>query len=295
MSSLAPPILLVSGSLLWGLSWIPLHHLAAQGLSGMPLVLLIYGLLSVLAVPVLWHQRRAWRAQSGRLLLIALAGGWGTAALMCALVGGDVVRVMLLFYLSPIWATLGACWCFGERLTVARIIALLLAFVGIGLTLGINDSTLQPMTANDWLALSAGLGFSLNNLATRAADQVPLASKSVASLVASALLAGTLCLMLKQQPPPLTLHLAWQIGLLAAVWLVVQSMVQFAVTHMQASTVAVLVIVELIGAVLSSAWLGDNPLLAREWAWAVLVSLAALIAAWPAPSPLTVDARSTAP
>jgi drug/metabolite transporter (DMT)-like permease len=293
MSSLAPPVLLISGSLLWGLSWIPLQHLAAQGLSGMPLVVLIYGVLSVLALPVLWHQRRAWLAQYGRLAIIALGGGWGTTALVCALADGDVVRVMLLFYLSPIWATLGACWWFGERLTRARVLALLLAFGGIGLTLGISDSTLQPLTMNDWLALSAGLGFSLNNLATRAGDQIPLASKSVVSFVASTVLAGGLCLLLGQYLPVVTSDLAWQIGLLALAWLVVQSMVQFAVTHMEAGLAAVLVIFELIGAVLSSAWLGEHAVLCREWAGAVLVSLAALIAAWPASPTLSPDARST--
>ena len=41
------------------------------------------------------------------LVLLALVGGWGNTAYVTALVQGDVVRVMLLFYLLPAWSVLG--------------------------------------------------------------------------------------------------------------------------------------------------------------------------------------------
>ena len=89
--NLLPQLLLVAGSALWGLGWIPLQLLAERGLIGMPLVLLTYSLLGVLALPVLWAQRRQWAPQSRQLLAIALFGGWATAALVSALAGRETI------------------------------------------------------------------------------------------------------------------------------------------------------------------------------------------------------------
>ena len=66
----------------------PLHYFAALGLSGMPVVLATYGLLSLLAVPLLYKQRAGWRPQWRDLLAIGLFGGWATAGLVGALVWG---------------------------------------------------------------------------------------------------------------------------------------------------------------------------------------------------------------
>jgi hypothetical protein len=44
MSGFLPQALLIGGATLWGLGWLPLQFFAAQGLTGMPLVLLTYSL-----------------------------------------------------------------------------------------------------------------------------------------------------------------------------------------------------------------------------------------------------------
>lgn len=293
--NLLPQLLLVAGSALWGLGWIPLQLLAERGLIGMPLVLLTYSLLGVLALPVIWAQRRQWTPQSRQLLAIALFGGWATAALVSALAGGQVVRVMLLFYLAPVWSMLGSWLLLGERLTALRLAALALAVVGIALTLGLTDEVLRPLEADDWMALSAGLAFSLNNLATRAAERVPLASKSLAAFVGSALVGAVLCVLLEQAPPPVDFALGWRIALLAVGWFASMALVQYGLTHIEAGRAALLVIVELVVAVLSSAWLGEREILPREWLGAALVTAAALIAAWPQRSaPVRVEVWSSA-
>lgn len=281
MNSILPQLLLVVGATVWGLGWLPLHHFASVGLVGMPLVLLVYGALSLIAAPVLWRQRHAWLPQRNGLLVIAACGGGATAALVTALATGDVVRVMLLFYLAPIWGALGGWLLLGERMTPLRIGALALAMLGIALTLGISSELIRPLDGSDWLALVAGLGFSLNNLATRAANRVPLASKTLASFVGSAVIAALLCPLLGEYPPPLSVELSWQIGLMALGWLLSMAAVQYGVTHIEAGRAAVLVVFELVAAVLSSAWLGAQPISPNEWLGAALVTFAALIASWP--------------
>ena len=286
--TLLPQILLVTGAVAWGLGWLPLHHFASVGLVGMPLVLLVYGLLSLFAIPVLWFERRAWMPQRNGLLAIAVCGGGATAALVTALAIGEVVRVMLLFYLAPVWGVLGGWLLLGERLTPLRIGALLLAMLGIALTLNISSALTHPLSGSDWLALAAGLGFSLNNLATRAADQVPLASKTLAPFLGSALIAVVLCPVLGEYPPPLSLTLSWQIGLMALGWLLSMAAVQYGVSHIEAERAAVLVVFELVAAVLSSAWLGNQAIGTHEWLGAALVMIAALTASWPERLALTV-------
>ncbi len=286
--TLLPQILLVTGAVAWGLGWLPLHHFASVGLVGMPLVLLVYGLLSLFAMPVLWFERRAWMSQRNGLLAIAVCGGGATAALVTALAIGEVVRVMLLFYLAPVWGVLGGWLLLGERLTPLRIGALLLAMLGIALTLNISSALTHPLSGSDWLALAAGLGFSLNNLATRAADQVPLASKTLAPFLGSGLIAVVLCPVLGEYPPPLSLTLSWQIGLMALGWLLSMAAVQYGVSHIEAGRAAVLVVFELVAAVLSAAWLGNQTIGTHEWLGAALVMIAALTASWPERPALTV-------
>lgn len=276
-----PELVLLIGASFWGLGWLPLEHLAGQGLRGMPVVLYTYGLLCLLAVPVLLMQRRRWQAQWRALTLIGLCGGWATAGLVGALSEGDVVRAMLLFYLAPVWGLLGGWLLLGERLSVTRVGALLLAMLGIALTLGLSADSFHALGTSDWLALSAGLAFAANNLATRAADRVPLASKAVAAFVGAALLGSLYCLQLNIELPSAGPGLWAQIALFGLFWLVAMSAAQYGFTHVEASRAAVLVVVELLVAVLSAAWLGERELGLREWCGGALVLAAALLAERP--------------
>lgn len=287
-------IVLLLGAAIWGLGWMPLAHFAGQGLAGMPLVLCTYGLLCVLAIPLVLSQRRQWWPQRSVLLAIAVFGGWATAGLVAALSEGDVVRAMLLFYLAPVWGLLGGRLLFGERLTPARLGALALAMLGITLTLGISHDTFRPLTASDWLALSAGFAFALNNLATRAAEQVPLASKAVVGFIGSAALGGLFCLLQGTPLPAVDAHQWLQLAGFGLFWLAAMGAAQYGFSHVEASRAAVLVVIELLVAVLTAAWFGDRELGLREWLGGSLVLAAALVAARPSPdlSPTLCEAET---
>lgn len=287
-------IVLLLGAAIWGLGWMPLAYFAGQGLAGMPLVLCTYGLLCVLAVPLVLSQRRQWWRQRGALLAIGVFGGWATAGLVAALSEGDVVRAMLLFYLAPVWGLLGGRLLFGERLTPSRLGALALAMLGIALTLGISHDTFRPLAASDWLALSAGLAFALNNLATRAAEQVPLASKAVVGFIGSAALGGLFCWLQSTVLPAVNAHQWLQLAGFGLFWLAAMGAAQYGFSHVEASRAAVLVVIELLVAVLTAAWFGDRGLGLREWLGGSLVLAAALIAARPSStlSPTLCEAES---
>ncbi|GGC92984.1 DMT family transporter [Halopseudomonas salina] len=280
---LRPELILIIATILWGTSWVPLHAFAGIGLSGMPMVLAAYGLIAIVSVPLLWYQRQQWRSQIWGVIAIICFGGWANAALISSLsLGEDLVRIMLLFYLAPVWAVIGGWLLLKEQLTPLRLGSLALALVGIALTLGAGKDTFKTLTTIDWLALSAGFAFAMNNLATRAADRVPLVSKTFAAFIGSALFAGAACYLLGQWLPTLGVGSWLLVALFAVGWLLVATLAaQYGVTHLEAGRAAVLIVFELIAAVLSAAWLGDQEIGMREWIGATLVCIAAVMAGWP--------------
>jgi drug/metabolite transporter (DMT)-like permease len=280
-SELLPISVLLFSATLWGLSWWPLKQFAAAGLSGPVLSLLSYGVVGLCTFFLLWRERAAWRAQTHVLLALALVGGWANSAFVQALVIGDVVRVMLLFYLSPVWSVLGGWLLLGEALRPARIVAVVLALIGLWLVLGGNRAFDTPPSRADLLALSAGICFAGNNLLTRAGQGIPLASKSVAVYVGCGVWSVVMMLAtglawpaasLLVQPLGLAVvayGLLWM-GLATVTW-------QYGVTHIESGRAGVVLIAELLVAVGSSSWINGESLAALEWLGGGLILAAALI------------------
>src|SRR5687768_16584847 len=96
---------LVVNAFVWGVSWWPLRELHAQGLHPLWATAGVYVL--VLAVLAVLHPR-AWRGLFGHpeLLLLMAAAGITNVGFNWAVTVGDVVRVVLLFYLMPAWSVL---------------------------------------------------------------------------------------------------------------------------------------------------------------------------------------------
>ncbi|MGB4360295.1 MAG: EamA family transporter, partial [Rhodoferax sp.] len=131
-----PLLVLLFSSSLWGLSWWPLKQFVEVGLSGPVLSMLVYGPVGLVLAAYLWRERLAWRAQSGLLIALALVGGWANTSFVNALMLGDVVRVMFLFYLSPVWSVLGGWLFLKEHVGGRRKLAVAVALAGLWLVLG---------------------------------------------------------------------------------------------------------------------------------------------------------------
>lgn len=278
----AVAVLLVSATL-WGLSWWPLKQFAAQGLSGPLLALLSYGPVGLAGLYVLWRQCGAWRGDRAQLLLLALLGGWANIAFMAALMQGEVVRVMLLFYLSPVWSVLGGRLFLRERVGARRLLAVALALTGLWIVIGGNQALRVALSDTDWLALSSGLAFAGNNLVARATPGLPLASKTAAVFIGGALLAAAV--MGLQGSPALTVPLLGP-GLLLAVllyglvWLGLAMLTwQYGVTHLESGRAAVILVTELVVAVASAVVFGGEPLLPRMVLGVGLIGAAAWLEA----------------
>ena len=101
----APVLALVVNAFNWGVSWWPFRYLQAHGLHPLWATTIIYVLSA--AVIVLWRPASLRQlARSPALWLIFLASGTTNATFNWGVSIGDVVRVVLLFYLMPLWALL---------------------------------------------------------------------------------------------------------------------------------------------------------------------------------------------
>lgn len=278
-SRLAVLLLFFSASL-WGLTWWPVKTFAAAGLSGPWLTLLSYGPVGLCGLYLVWRERVAWRSQARLLLLLALVGGWANTAFIHALLMGDVVRVMLLFYLSPVWSVLGGRLFLGERLTRRRLLAVGLALMGLWLVIGGADAFNAPLSTSDLLALSAGLAFAGNNLISRATPSVPMTSKTVVVFIGCGLLSGLSVVWQGFAMPVMTASLGLALLAYGFGWMVLATATwQYGVTHLETGRAGVILITELVVAVVSVTWFGGEQMLPGMWIGGLLIAGAALLEA----------------
>jgi drug/metabolite transporter (DMT)-like permease len=140
---------------LWGLYWIPLRFLEDQGVGGgWAVALLNLPAAIVLALIVLWQWGRH-RGQLGKAIAIGVLTGFGLALYASGLIYSSVVRATLLFYLTPVWATLiGMVWL-GERACWQRWAAIIGGFGG--LTLLVSGGGSVPLNIGDLFAFFSGV------------------------------------------------------------------------------------------------------------------------------------------
>lgn len=175
-------IALIFGGVLWGLFWIPMRFLEDLGLHGAWAGLVVYvgGSIGVVLLMLLGQFRI--RKLSLDLVICGLLTGSAFSLYALSLAFTEVVRAILLFYLTPIWGTLLGRAFLGERFTVNRLLALGLAFVGLLVVLGIGANLPVPQNLGDWLALTSGVFWALGTMRIYQMGDVPVFDQTAAFL-----------------------------------------------------------------------------------------------------------------
>lgn len=272
--------MLLTGSIIWGLFWWPLKLLDVAGIHSDFVQIFAYGLPALVLLPFAWCSVSRWRSQVALLLLIALLGGWANASFATSLAHGNVVRVMLLFYLAPVWTIIAARIFLAEAFTPMRVIALVLALSGLFATLGGPAAFTSPLSATDLLALSSGLAFALNNVAIRAGHAIPETVRAMAVFAGCALISLFLILWNAQPIPAFdSVHL-WALAALGLLWILPGTLATFyGVARLDAGRAAILLLTELVVGVFSAVCIGGEQLSMQEVAGGLLILTAALIEA----------------
>lgn len=279
MKNLSLPVwVLLISSVGWGLTWLPLHYFESRGLSGPSMVFIIFLSAMVVLLPIMLRQRKQWIGALHHMALIALFGGFANLLFQNALFYGDVVRVMILFYLLPIWSVLGGRIFLGEKIDTLRWITLLAAISGGFLILGGFEVFKAPPSWIDLMAIGSGFAFAMNNLVFRASPELPLGSKVGAMFSGVVFFMGIYLVFSPGIPWSLETDVIGYAALYGIAWLTLITFgTQWGVTHLEAGRASIIIVMELVVAVVSAVIILGQSLSPAEIMGALLVIAAAII------------------
>jgi drug/metabolite transporter (DMT)-like permease len=268
-SRLSADLAIFGSALLWGTLWIPLRRLHELGADGVWASTLGFLMPVALLLPLALRRRLADRETllSGFLLAAAIA------LYSAGVVRGPVARVVLLFYLTPLWSTLIARWALHQPITNHRIATLALAFAGLVTVLGQGGTLPLPRQPADWMGLVAGISWAVAMLFVRRTASQPTSTRVLAQFVflAPLFLGLSLLFPLAPNPSPAGLEVdrlvaatPWLIAfalvwMLPVVWLTVHG-----ASRIEPGRVAIFLMLEIAVALVSAALLAGEVVGPRE-------------------------------
>ncbi len=274
-----PLLALLYAATFWGLVWYPARWLEQAGVAGLWQTLVSYG--SALAVMLLARgfPLRGLGRDSWAVGVLVLAAGWTNVAFLLAVIGDQVVRVLILFYLSPLWATLLGHWLLGERLRPLTWLALALGLGGAVVMLYRPDVLQQPVGRGDWLALSAGFAFAVTNVMTRRLQGLSDQVKTELAWL-GVVLVSLAMLFLEGDPLPRADWTGWAGAVALGVpgFLLSTLAVVYAVSRMPVQRSSVIMLFEVLVGALSAWWLAGETLGLREWLGGAMIIGGGLVA-----------------
>ncbi len=275
-------------ALVWGLSWWPLRQLDVDGLHPLWTTACVFTLATVVLSfisPSGWVHFK----QHPQLWWLMAASGLTNVGFNWAVTTGDVVRVVLLFYLMPTWSLLLAWWLLGERPTRGALTRLGLALMGVVLVLKTPESPWPlPQDLSDLLAILGGFCFALTNIWLLRLQHTSESSRMIAMFSGGALMAvacavlATLAGVAAWVPhasvtEQMLTWSPWVLGLSAA-FLVSNFALQYGAARLSAHTTAMVMMSEVVFASVSSVALGASTLTWRVGLGGGMIVLAALLA-----------------
>ena len=262
----------------WGLTWLPIKALSDMGLDGLHLVFIAFLSGALLLLPWLYKQRYHWKQKISLMLMIALAGGFANASFQTAIYHGDVIRVMILFYMLPVWSVIGGRIFLREKVDAVRVVAVLLCLSGAFIILDIGHTSWTGVSWIDLLAMGSGMGLAATNILFRFTQDIPVMSKVSAMFIGCTVLIGlSLMVFTSANGLPDNNAVVWAVAY-GALWLtLITTGTQWAVTQMEAGRSAVIIVVELVVAVASTALIVTAGLKFYEIVGGLMVLSAAIL------------------
>ncbi|HEY9068531.1 MAG TPA: DMT family transporter [Burkholderiaceae bacterium] len=284
-----PALALTFNALVWGTSWWPLRALQAHGLHPLWATALIYG--GAVTLIVLVRPRALGQlVRTPSLWVLVLAAGTTNASFNWGVVIGDVVRVLLLFYLMPLWAVLLAKLLLREPITPHAGLRVALALGGAAIVLGPSGGAglaalPVPRTLPDWLGLVGGFSFALNNVMLRREAARPAEGRALAMFGGGALVSCALAGLLTAHgiagsPPALAPGALGIAAAMVLLFLAGNLSLQYGASRLRASVTAVVMLTEIVFGAVSSVALGAGVLTTPLLIGGALILAAALLSAF---------------
>ena len=280
----APTAALLLGAAFWGIVWYPCRILAAAGLDGFWSTLFTYGGALAAGCALFPRAAASLLPLSFASVVMGLAIGWSNLAYVLAVLQADVMRVLLLFYLAPLWTVPLARFILGERLDRFGLGVMALALGG-ALTMLWRPELGAPWPASrgEWLALLAGFLFALGNVLVRKIRHLGDAAKSV-MIWAGVTLAALVHVSSSGSGAPQAWHAAQAnapIVLAIAFCLVGMGLsLQYGLARLPANRAIVILLFELVVAAIAAYFLAGERMRPQDWAGGALIVAATIAAGW---------------
>lgn len=279
-----PILALLFGATCWGIAWYPYRLLNQSGFSGEAATSLTYLIALIVGIVVLRKHlslnHYTASSENHWLIWIGITAGWTSIAYTLGVIHGEIVRVLLLFYLAPFWTIFFARLLLNERLGFSGYWVILLSLTGAMTILWQSGNSFPfPIQFSDWMGLSGGIMFALNNVLIRRDQHHTIEQKSLAIWVGVVILSLILTGMtgtvpsfdqINDETGLILLGLGITIFLLSI-------LLQYGLTHVPANQAIVILLLELFIATIAAYYLADEQLTVKEWIGGLMIILASLL------------------
>ena len=274
IKSYLPMLSLLFGAFVWGIIWYPYRLMAQAGVSGIYSSFYVFILTLAIALPYFFITKKNISIRSKDFWMLSFVAGYTNISYVLAVIDGEVVRVMLLFYLSPVWTIFLSHFMLNENTQKRHYIAAFLSLLGAFVMLWQPNSFIHLDSKSDWFALSSGIGFAMTNVMTRKHQHMTINQKALAIWI-GVIMVATICIMFDTDRMPSLDFFKPVDGLIAiiiAICLFFSTLlVQYGVTQINAVEASSFFLFEIVIASISSYLLVGETMIMREWLGGMMI------------------------
>lgn len=268
--------------LVWGVFWMPLRALDAGGIGGAWATVFYYAVPFALVLPVAIVRFPRMLAGGRRLQLTGLVAGTSMVLYADAVLHTEVIRAMLLYYLTPIWSfALARIWL-KEKISGSRMAAIVLGLCGAAIIFGIDAGMPWPRNSGDWMGLASGIVWAVAAVLMRADEETAAIDYAVVYFAWGTVVAIIVAMLTLSggQPLPSMQNIIdnafWSVPVVAVLVIPAVYAMMWGAPLLNPGVVGLLFMTEIsVGAVTAAIWAGE-PVGMREIVGVIVITAAGL-------------------
>ena len=276
-------LIIVVSSCAWGLYWLPLRSIEQSGIVGSWSIVLVNACPLIILVPLIFFNLDKLTKYPKPILFAGIMIGAAFTFYANGLVQTSVIRATLLFYLSPIWSTIiGIIWL-NERLTIARVISIFVALIGLILLLyDFRNQETVMLNFGDFSSILSGLFWALGASILKKWSKLPIIPLTAIVYFSTTSLSILLAIIVYKAPIP-SLALIGQNFSTAFIWSVIVLLPSFCIIFrisqiLFPGRVGILMMSEVAVAVISAKiLLPEEQMVILQWIGASAILLAGVV------------------
>ena len=276
-------LIIVVSSCAWGLYWLPLRSIEQSGIVGSWSIVLVNACPLIILVPLIFFNLDKFKKYPKPILFAGIMIGAAFTFYANGLVQTSVIRATLLFYLSPIWSTIiGIIWL-NERLTIARVISIIVALIGLILLLyDFRNQETAMLNFGDFSSILSGLFWASGASILKKWSKLPIIPLTAIVYFSTTSLSILLAIIVYKAPIP-SLALIGQNFSTAFIWSVIVLLPSFCIIFrisqiLFPGRVGILMMSEVAVAVISAKiLLPQEQMVILQWIGASAILLAGVV------------------